>query len=274
MTTADNDTSTIPLTAAQAISELTGDPNFMTSLARGLAVISAFSKQRRRQTIADLSRHTGLPRATVRRCLYTLRELGYVESNDYLFQLRPKILTLGYAYLSSTQLAVTAQPFLERVSNEVDESCSLAVFENDEILYVGRSATKRVMSVALTVGSRLPAYCTSMGRVLLAAQTPEQQAAYFARVKRLPLTEYTVYKRTALNAIFKQINEQGYAIIDQELELGLCSIAVPVRNIVGTVVAAMNIGIQSSKANLERMETILLPALQLAAKDLSLSLGV
>ncbi|MBP6116761.1 MAG: helix-turn-helix domain-containing protein [Neisseriaceae bacterium] len=262
------------LSPVHTLGKYKGDPDFMASLARGLLVIGAFSKQRRRQTIADLARHTSLPRATVRRCLYTLKALGYVDNDDNLYHLKPKVLTLGYAYLSSTDLAVTAQPFLEQVSNEVNESCSLAVLENDTILYVGRSPTKRVMSVVLTVGSRLPAYCSSMGRVILAAKTPAQRQAYYERVKLLPLTEHTVYKPEALEPLLQQAATQGYALVNQELELGLCSLAVPVRNLLGETVGAINISTHASRFNEEAMLTQLLPALRRAATDLSAQLGL
>ncbi|MBP6862140.1 MAG: helix-turn-helix domain-containing protein [Neisseriaceae bacterium] len=262
-----------PLSPAQSLKPFVGDPDFMASLARGLLVIAAFAKQEQRQTIADLARLTDLPRATVRRCLYTLKALGYVEHTDNLYQLKPKILTLGYAYLSSTQLAVTAQPYLERVSQQVNESCSLAILENNEILYVGRSPVKRVMSVVLNVGSRLPAYCSSMGRVLLAAQSPETRQQYYQAVKRTALTERTVHTKTELEPLLLQITEQGYAITNQELELGLCSIAVPVHNVFGEVVAAMNISLQAALVSEDQMKHTLLPVLQQAAAELSNQLG-
>ncbi|XDZ50878.1 IclR family transcriptional regulator C-terminal domain-containing protein [Neisseriaceae bacterium CLB008] len=262
------------LSPLHTLGKYKGDPDFMASLARGLLVISAFSKQRRRQTIADLARHTTLPRATVRRCLYTLKALGYVDNHDNLYHLKPKVLTLGYAYLSSTDLAVTAQPFLEQVSNDVNESCSLAVFENDTILYVGRSPTKRVMSVVLTVGSRLPAYCSSMGRVILADQTPTQRQAYYERIKLLPLTERTVYKPETLEPIMLQVAIDGYALVNQELELGLCSLAVPVRNAVGDVVAAINISTHVSRFSEAAMLAEILPVLRSAAEELSSQLGL
>ncbi|XDZ50877.1 IclR family transcriptional regulator C-terminal domain-containing protein [Neisseriaceae bacterium CLB008] len=260
-------------TPAQSLKPFVGDPDFMTSLARGLLVIAAFAKQEQRQTIADLARLTDLPRATVRRCLYTLKELGYVEYADNLYQLKPKVLTLGYAYLSSTQLAVTAQPYLEQVSQAVNESCSLAILENNEILYVGRSPVKRVMSVVLNVGSRLPAYCSSMGRVLLAAQSPEARQLYYQQVKRTPLTDRTVYTKADLEPLLEKIAQQGYAITNQELEIGLCSIAVPVRNVFGDVVAAMNISLQAALISEDDMKQTLLPVLLRAAAELANQLG-
>jgi len=172
-------------TAAREIEAYAGDPNFMMTLARGLAVVRAFTQQRRRPTIAQLSMKTGIPRAAVRRCLYTLSQLGYVASDDgRSFALRPRVLALGHAYLTSSPLAASAQPILDQVSDAVHESCSMAILEGDEILYIARSRTStRIMSIDLGVGSRLPAFCTSMGRVLLAGLATKDLAAYFARVR-------------------------------------------------------------------------------------------
>jgi IclR family pca regulon transcriptional regulator len=174
----------LPVSAAAEIQALSGDPNFMTSLARGLVVIQAFSQQKRHLTIAQISQKTGIPRAAVRRCLYTLAQLGYVNAEDGRnFALRPKILALGHAYLSSGRLATSAQPLLEHVTRTVHESCSMAILEGDDILYVARSSTTtRIVSIDLGVGSRLPAFCTSMGRVLLADLPLDELAAYLARV--------------------------------------------------------------------------------------------
>ena len=160
--------------AAAEIQALSGDPNFMTSLARGITVIRAFSQHRHRQTIAQLSLRTGIPRAAVRRCLYTLQKLGYVAVDDgRAYTLRAQVLALGHAYLSSAPLATSAQPLLNQVSEAIHESCSMAVLDGDDILYVARSSgSSRIMSIDLGIGSRLPAFCTSMGRVLLAGLAP------------------------------------------------------------------------------------------------------
>src|SRR5437763_3353009 len=168
------------VTPASEIQAFAGDPNFMASLARGLAVIRAFTQQRRHLTIAQLSQRTGIPRAAVRRCLYTLAKLGYVTSDDGRgYSLRPKVLALGHAYLSSTPLATMAQPLLDSISDRLHESSSMAVLEGDEILYVARSTTTtRLMSIDLGLGSRLPAYCSSMGRVLLADLPAAEIDAY------------------------------------------------------------------------------------------------
>jgi IclR family pca regulon transcriptional regulator len=250
-----------------------GDPNFMTSLARGLAVIRGFSSEKRHMTIAQLSHKTGIPRAAVRRCLYTLTRLGYVASEDgRSFALRPKLLGLGHAYLSSTPLVVRAQPFLDRVSDAVDESCSLAILDGDDILYVGRSLTSRIISVNLNVGSRLPAYCTSIGHVLLANLPERERDDYLSRAELQPHTERTITDPEKLRQHLAGVREADYAIADQLLEPTVRSIAVPVRNAVGTVVAGMNVIVQTSRTTLRDMRTLYLPPLQAAARELSAQL--
>jgi len=248
------------------------DPSFMTSLARGLAVVQAFSDSRKPQTIANISQKTGIPRAAVRRCLHTLRELGYVDAELNNFSLRPKILTLGYSYLSSTPLTVSAQPCLNNISRTLNESSSLAVMDDDEVLYVARAATSRVMSVALNTGSRLPAYCTSLGRVMLAHMPPAELDQYLARTKLRPMTENTVTSVKRLRAILADVRQAGYAINDEELELGLRSIAVPVRGASGTVLAALNVGAQAARVSIDQLEHEFLPVLLRGAQELSILL--
>jgi IclR family pca regulon transcriptional regulator len=259
------------LTIAEEIDALT-DPSFMTSLARGLAVIKAFSDQRRSMTIAQISHRTGIPRAAVRRCLFTLRQLGYVDADSNNFTLKPKILTLGYSYLSSTPLTVSAQPCLNGISRILNESCSLAVLDDSEVLYVSRSATSRVMSVALNTGSRLPAYCTSLGRVMLAHMPEESLSAYFGKVKLKAYTPRTVVSVKRLKEILAEIRHTGYVVVDEELEVGLRSIAVPVRGASGNVLAALNIGAQATRVTRKQMEEEFLPVLLRGAQELSILL--
>ncbi|MBD8530553.1 MULTISPECIES: IclR family transcriptional regulator C-terminal domain-containing protein [unclassified Massilia] len=259
------------LTIAEQIDALT-DPSFMTSLARGLAVVQAFSDSRKPQTIAQISQKTGIPRAAVRRCLFTLQQLGYVEAELNNFSLRPKVLTLGYSYLSSTPLTVSSQPYLNAISQQLGESCSLAVLDDGEVLYVARSAASRVMSVALNTGSRLPAYCTSLGRVMLAHLAPAALDAYFAKARLRPMTDKTVTSQKRLREILLGVRQDGYAINDEELELGLRSIAVPVRGASGQVLAALNVGAQAGRVSAERMRDEFLPVLQRGAQDLAVLL--
>lgn len=257
-------------TAADEIEAMSGDPNFMTSLARGLAVIHGFTQQKRRLTISQLSHRTGIPRAAVRRCLYTLAKLGLVGSEDgKTFSLQPKILALSHAYLSSTTLATAAQPILDRVSDALHESSSIAFLDGDEILYVARSSTnRRIMSVDLSIGTRLPAYCTSMGRVLLATLPPADLDAYLARVKLIAHTSRTLIAPDRLRKEIAQVAASERAVVDQELELGLRSIAVPVRDLGGKVVAAMNISTQASRVTVAELERRFLPELNAAAREL------
>jgi len=258
-----------PLNIAEEIEALTGDPSFMTSLARGLAVLTAFSDQRRTLTIAQISHKTGIPRAAVRRCLHTLKQLGYASSDANNYALKPKVLTLGYSYLSSTPLAVSAQPCLDQISRSLHESCSLAVLENDEVLYVARSSTSRIMSVALNVGSRLPAYCTSLGRAILAYLPEVELNNYLERVEMRAYTEHTVVTPKKLREVLGAIRIAGYAVIEEELEVGLRSIAVPVRGASGAIVAALNIGAQATRVTRAQMEQEFLPLLLKGSQELS-----
>ena len=265
----------VTVTPAAEIQSFAGDPNFMASLARGLAVIRGFTAQKRHLTIAQLSHRTSIPRAAVRRCLYTLAQLGYVGSEDgRTYALRPRILALGHAYLSSTPIVNAVQPLLDQITSVLHESCSMAVLESDEILYIARSSTTtRVMSIDLGIGSRLPAYCTSMGRVLLAGLSTNDLDGYLSRVKLTKLTSRTVSEPDELKKVVAAVRREGYSLVDQELEIGLRSIGVPVTDAAGRVVAALNIGTQSSRVPVTEMETKFLPALRAAAHELGLLLG-
>ncbi len=255
---------------AKRIEAFTGDPNFMTSLARGLAVIHAFQERKRHLTIAQISHRTEIPRAAVRRCLHTLMKLGYVTTDGRTYSLLPKVLTLGHAYLSSTPLAVTAQPILDRLSEQLHEACSMATLEGDEILYIARSATpQRLISVDPGAGSRLPAYCTSMGRILLAGLDDTAFEEYLAQADLQVKTSRTVHTPEGLRASIEEIRRQGWVIIDQELEIGLRSLAVPVRDAAGQVLAALNVGTHVSRVSRHELETRFLPALLEASRELS-----
>ena len=265
------DTKPKALTIAEQIEALT-DPSFMTSLARGLAVIKAFSDHRRAMTIAQLSLKTGIPRAAVRRCLYTLKQLGYADSEANNFFLKPGILALGYAYLSSTPLTVAAQPYLNELSVRLKESCVLAVLEQNEVMYVARSHGSRVLSVALNTGSRLPAYCTALGRVLLAGLSASQLDRYFAAVELVSQTDRTVISEQKLRDILFEVRQRGFAVAEEEMEVGLRSIAVPVRGASGATVAALGIGAQVGRISRDSIEDQFLPALLNAANEICLLL--
>jgi IclR family pca regulon transcriptional regulator len=251
----------------------TGDPNFMTSLARGLAVIQAFSQRRHHLTISQVSTTTGLSRAAVRRCLYTLSKLGFAGSDDNRhFFLRPRILALGHSYISSMPLATAAQPVLEHISHLLHESCSIATLDGIDIVYIARANVTRIMSIDLGVGSRLPAFCTSMGRAILANLPPEELESVLARVEFKRYTERTITNPAKLTQALRQIRRDGYSIIDQELEHGLRSMAVPIQNPSGKVVAALNIGAHAQRVSIQEMQTKFLPHLRAAAQELCLLL--
>lgn len=244
------------------------DPDFMQSLARGLRVLEAFRELGQDQSIASLSSHTNLPRGVVARCLHTLGELGYVGRRDRQFYVLPGVLRLADAFLSDRSLSALAQPLLEHLRDELGESCSLAVLDGDEILYTARASRSRIMSIGLHVGSRLPAWCTSMGRVLLAAKPEEEQADLLPQDPFPRLTAMTVPNKAALKAALNEVRRKGYAIVDQELEIGLRSIAVPVKDATGCVVAALNVGTNALERSIDALEQVILPPLETTAAAL------
>lgn len=244
------------------------DPDFMLSLARGLAVLHAFGDEKRPMTIATIAARTALSRAAARRVLHTLVKLGYAAKDDNQFSLMPKVLALGYSYLSSNSLAATAQPLLDGLRDILHESCSLGVREDNELVYIGRSETARIMSIGLRAGSRLPLYCTSMGRILLAYRPIEEQRAYLQAASIERRTARTEIDRDLLLEIFRSARERGYAIVDQELEMGLISIAVPVFDRKGDVVASVNVGSQAARVSVDELVDRVLPELQNVAEQL------
>ena len=261
------------ITPCAHIESLSGDPNFMTSLARGLAVIQSFTERKRQMTISQLSLKTGLSRAAVRRCLYTLQKLGYAGTDDNRhFFLRPHVLALGHSYISSMPLSSAAQPVLEHTSKLLHESSSIATLDGVDVIYVARASVTRIMSIDLRVGSRLPAYCTSMGRVLLANLPAEELERLLPSIEFTQRTERTVRSMEKLRQILRQVQRNGYAIVDQELELGLRSMAVPIRNAGGTAVAALNVGTHAQRVSIQQLQNTFLPHLQAAAEELAMLL--
>ena len=238
----------------------------MAALEKGLAVIECFDAGHDRLTIADVARATDLSRAAARRCLLTLTSIGYAEFDGKFFRLTPRVLRLGYAWLSSTALPKLVQPFLERLSEETHESSSASLLDGHEIVYIARSAQHRIMSVGLSVGSRLPAFCTSMGRVLLAALDPEEARVRILAGKPAALTPHTVTEIEPLMAKLAEVRTQGHAIVDQELELGLVSLAMPLVNGRGQVAAAFNLSVQSQRVAGDEIETNLLPRMRAMQK--------
>ncbi|SET84524.1 transcriptional regulator, IclR family [Stenotrophomonas indicatrix] len=252
----------------QQIQDNQGDPDFMTSLGRGLAVLSVFSQHPREVTMSQISSDTGISRAAVRRVLYTLEKLGYVGEQGRGYVLLPRVLGMGGAYVASSSMTAAAQPVLDALRDAVHESCSLGVLDGDDILYVARAETVRIMSIGLRAGSRLPAYCTSMGRVLLASLPRDTLEGYLERNPLRPRTERTVTRMDDFLDLLEKVRREGASLVDQELEIGLRSIAVPVRSRSGDVVAALNIGTQAGRIGLGVMQTQLLPRLREAAQRL------
>jgi IclR family pca regulon transcriptional regulator len=256
-------------TPASTLDVYAGDPNFMTSLARGLIVIQAFTQQNPQMTISQLSVKTGLSRAAVRRCLYTLTKLGFAGAEDgQRYGLRPRLLSLSQTYTASNSLSSSAQPILERMSALYRESFSVATLDGEDIVYIARTQVARVMAVDLQIGSRLPAYCTSMGRVLLAYLPPEQLESYLARVDLIPHTTRTVTNVEKLRLVLRNVRRLGYALVDQELEVGLRSLAVPVYSPSGRVVATVNLSGSAPRMPVYEMQAQFLAPLRNAATEL------
>jgi len=257
-------------TPASTLDVYQGDPNFMTSLARGLIVIQAFTQQHPQMTISQLAVKTGLSRAAVRRCLYTLTKLGFAGAEDgQRYALRPRMLTLSHTYTTSSALSTAAQPILERMSASFRESFSVATLDGEDIVYIARTTVPRVMAVDLHIGSRLPAYCTSMGRVLLAYLPTEQLEQYLARVDLIPHTTRTITSVEKLRLALRNVRRLGYALVDQELEVGLRSLAVPVYAPSGRVVATVNLSGNAPRMPVFEMQTQFLSTLRQAASELS-----
>src|SRR4051794_11468398 len=253
------------------------DRQFVQSLERGLSVIRALSAPEP-QTLSDVARATGLTRAASRRFLLTLHQLGYVDLNGTRFSLTPQVLELGYAYLSSLTLPEVAQPHLERLVEEVHESSSVSVLDGTDVVYVARVPTRRIMHVSISVGTRFPAYATSMGRVLLAGLAPARLDAVLAASDLRALTPETIHEERALRAEIDRVRKQGWAVVDQELEAGLRSVAAPIRDRDGEVVAAINVSAHASRTGLDDVRAALLPPLLATAeageRDLSAARAV
>jgi IclR family transcriptional regulator, pca regulon regulatory protein len=235
--------------------------DFVQSLERGLAVIEAFSAKNPRLTLSEVARTTGLTRAASRRFLLTLQQLGFVDSDGREFFLTPRVLRLGYTYLSSTPFWDLAQTHIEELVDRLHESSSISVLDRDEIVYVARVPTKRIMTISLNVGTRLPAYPTSMGRVLLAGMTDDQLDGYLKRVTLEPLTDHTETDPSAIRDAIIRVREQGWALVDQELEDGVRSIAAPLIGSNGRVIGAVNISAHATRSTLDTLRKQFLPVL-------------
>jgi IclR family pca regulon transcriptional regulator len=246
---------------------------FVRSVERAFSIVRAFGRESPSLTLSQVAQRTGLTRASARRFLMTLESLGYIGSEDRQFFLRPRILDLGFAYLSSVPVFDIVETHMEAVVQQVQESSSASVLDGTDVIYILRVPTKRIMSVQIEVGTRLPAYATSMGRVLLSALAPEQLENYLREVKMEQLTPMTVTNHQGLRLALAQVREQGWCLLDQELEVGVRSVAVPLHDPAGQVFAAMNISTNATRVPAERLLGEYLPLLRKAAEAIDEEIG-
>ncbi|WPB55246.1 IclR family transcriptional regulator C-terminal domain-containing protein [Xylophilus sp. GOD-11R] len=258
-----------PPTSALAEARPVPGDAYVQSFARGLGVIRSFSADAPRQTITQVATATGLTRAGARRVLLTLQSLGYAATDGRLFWLTPKILDLGFSYLSSQPLWHLSEPIVEALVARVKDSSSIAVLDGHEIVYMLRVPTRKVMRVTLGAGSRLPAFSTSLGRTLLADFDDDALRALLQRHPPQALTEHTLTDPDALVAAVRQAKCQGFAVNDRELETGLVSIAAPIYDRAGRTVAAINVGAAYARDSIARLHDDVLPELLSAARDIS-----
>ncbi|TWX67161.1 helix-turn-helix domain-containing protein [Colwellia demingiae] len=236
------------------------------SLLKGLLVIQAFNQHRPTMTLSEVATATGYTRAAARRFLLTLVSEGYAKQEGKLFSLTVKILNLGFSYLASQDVWQNAKPLMQQLVEQLNESCSAAVLEGEDVVYVGRVATtKRIMSVSLNVGTRLPAFATSLGRVLLADMTDKALNDFLTTCRVKQYTAFTLTNKAELKTEISRVNQQGYSLVEQELELGLTSISVPVRNQAGKVLGALSISTHISQTMKQQILTTILPALKVCA---------
>jgi IclR family pca regulon transcriptional regulator len=246
------------------------DSDFVGSLARGLSVIEAFGTEQPRMTLTDMARRCDMTRASARRFLLTLTELGYARSDGRYFELTPRVLQLGFSYLSGLGFAHLARPYLGEVTRALNESCSAAVMDGMDIVYVARSAAPhRIMSVSLDIGARLPAYATSMGQVLLSELPGDELEAYLGAAQLIRRTRRTLTDGDALRRRLKSVKRHGYALVDQEMEEGLRSLAVPVRNGEGRASVALNVSTHASRVPKAELLRDYLPLLKRTAQEIA-----
>ena len=243
-------------------------PEFLEALARGLRIIQAFNRERRQLSLSDIARLVGLPRASVRRTLHTLVHLGFAETDGRSFRLTPRILTLAGAYLASNSISDILQPAVERLCADVGEACSAAVLDGEDVIMIAHAAPNRVLNLAAQIGFRLPAIASSLGRVLLAALDESELESVLARVALEKLTPMTIVDRTQLRLTIRKAREDGYSLVDQEVELGFRSISVPLRRVDGRVIASLNVGAHSRRCTLDTMRSVFLPKLSTLASEL------
>ena len=245
---------------------------FVQSLARGLDVVRAFGSDGHSLALGEIARRTGMSRAAVRRYVLTLRDLGYIEARGTRFELKPRLLELGYSYLSSLPLWKVAEPVLTRLVESVHESCSISVLDLPDIVYVARVPVKRIITPNVSVGTRLPAFATSMGRVMLAALSPAELDRFLRTTDLRPITRFTITDPDELRKVVREAAARGYAVSDQEFELGLRSIGVPIRDRTGATIAALNMSVHATRADARTLVRTHLDHLAEASREITSSL--
>jgi len=249
------------------------DRDYVQSLVRGLEVIRAFSRFRPRMTLSEVAQHTDMTRAAARRFLLTLVREDYAETDGKYFTLRPRVLDLGFAYLTSSGIWQPAQPAMKEVAERTRESCSLAVLDGEEIVYVLRVPAQRVLTIGLSVGTRLPAHCTALGRTLIAGLPDEERARFVETCRLEALTPRTTVDRARFAARIAEAGRRGWTTVDEELENGLRAIAVPVFDREGRTAAAMCVSAHVERTSMEQLETVALPALREASAKITAALA-
>jgi len=247
----------------------TSDRDFVNSFARGLEVIRVFSRHRPKMTLSEVAQATDMTRATVRRFLLTLVREGYCENDGKYFSLLPKVLELGYSVLSSMDLWDVAQPIMNELAELLQESCFAAILDGDAVIYVARASSNRFVNVGITIGSRVPAHCVSTGRVLLAALPDAQLHGVLSGANFPKFTPNTVTSKVKLRGLIEEARLQGWSVVDQELEVGLRSLSVPIRDRCGAVVAALNVCCPSMRITPEDMRTRVLLAVMEASNRIT-----
>ena len=242
-----------------------GATDFIESLDRGLRVLEVFGGSRQPKTLSDLAKAADLPRATVRRILFTLERAGFVASDGKHFQLTPRVLVLASAYLTSNHIVSVLQPVLDRLSSEAQEISSMAILDGNDAVFIARASPTRIFSAGLDIGYRLPAFCTSVGRVLLSRLTDDELAAALDKMHLAPLTPFTVTDKKRLLKAIVADRAEGYSLVDREAEPGFRSISVPVRRYDGMIVAAINMGAHVDRVSPAEMVERFLPRLREAA---------
>ncbi len=248
---------------------VTDNRNFVNSLARGLEVIRAFSRTKPNMTLSEVAQETDLTRAAARRFLLTLVREGYAEANGRQFRLSPKVLELGYSVLASRSVVEVVQPVLDELAGKLDESCFAAVLDGDNVVYIARAVSRRVVNVGIDVGSRVAAHCVSTGRVLLAGLSEPELKAYLERVRLERYTPTTITSKIKLGKTIRETRRKGWSIVDQEFEIGLRSISVALQNRSGATVAALNVCCPSPRVNPGQMRTKILAELRDSATRIS-----